>query len=121
MLKMRAATAPGLKSQRRLVSVPSNRRGMMAGNQASGEELDVYSYALPREELLRNIKRFQARDKYCWSLPIAVIGFALWCLGLAVHADIESSNQIESGWVSAFLSSWLYCGRLSCKISPAPL
>lgn len=63
------------------------------------DEVDVASYPLPREELLRNIKRFQARDKYCWSLPIACLGYITWCLGLTMHVDIGAAFQVESGCV----------------------
>ena len=77
-----------------------------AAHHNDGETLDVSSYPVPREELLRNIKRFQARDKYCWQLPVAVVGFILWCIGLGVHSDIESSYTIESGCVMTLLTGF---------------
>lgn len=59
--------------------------------------LDAAAFEVPREELLRNIHRFQARDRYCWALPLTLVGFALWCLGLSYHADIPAASQVETG------------------------
>lgn len=88
--------AAGVSTRRGLLLAPLGSGAMLAAP-GGADDVDVAAYPVPREELLRNIKRFQARDKYCWSLPVAIVGFMLWCIGLVVHVDVEQSSQVESG------------------------
>jgi hypothetical protein len=89
--------AAGVSTRRGLLLAPLGATLGAPGGGGGADDVDVAAYPVPREELLRNIKRFQARDKYCWSLPVAIIGFMLWCIGLVVHVDVEQSSQVESG------------------------
>ena len=59
-------------------------------------------FVIKREDLLRNIKRSQARDKYCWTLPVGLIGFMLWCLGLILHCRVQDAATVEMGLSSMF-------------------
>lgn len=81
-----------MRSRRRLGADDAGAGGM--GNLAPPVE-----FAVRREELLRAIARFQARDKYCWTLPVGLLGFTLWCIALIVHANIGAANLVESGYV----------------------
>lgn len=95
-----AASVSAMMSRRVLTQGTMRGRGDGGGGGA-GDAMDVANYPLPREALLRNIKRFQARDKYCWALPLTCFGFTLWCLGLALHSNVEASNSVEAGCVPA--------------------
>jgi hypothetical protein len=75
--------------------------GAGAGGADVSSPVDPSTFSVNREELLTSIKRFQARDKYCWTLPLGALGFSLWCLALALHCNVTASNSVEYGCVGA--------------------
>jgi Polycystin cation channel len=49
------------------------------------------------DELLSNIKRYQARERYFWTLPVAIVGFALCLSSFVAHSQVDSSYTTEAG------------------------
>ena len=92
-----APAAPSAATASLIAGLKSTRRIAVGGG---GEGADVSAFEVPRAELLRNIRRFQARDRYCWALPLAMLGFALWSIGLTTHADVPSAAEVEAGCVA---------------------
>ena len=90
-----ASFAVASAAARVLAAARKSRRDLTAASRV--EALDPADLTVKRELLLSNIKRSQARDKYCWTLPVGMVGFTLWCLGMAMHAQVERAATVEVG------------------------
>ena len=77
----------------------SSRRIAGVGNLTGDILADPATFSVNRVALLDSIARFQARDKYCWTLPLGLAGFILWCIAVALHSNVGTTNSIELGCV----------------------
>ena len=101
-----AAAAPGaaVSNAASFVAIAASARLLAAARKTrreivptGGPTLDPSELSVRRDVLLSHIKVSQARDKYCWTLPVGLIGFVLWCLGLTLHARVDMAQTVEAG------------------------
>src|SRR4051812_3310793 len=58
-------------------------------------EADI-GFNLNREELLRNVHLQARRNRYCWSLPLAILGYVIYAVDICLHTQIETAFQVET-------------------------
>jgi hypothetical protein len=57
---------------------------------------DDIGFNLNREELLRNVRLQARRNRYCWSLPVAYIGYLLFVVDICLHVQVEMGFQVQT-------------------------
>jgi hypothetical protein len=58
---------------------------------------DCEAVTVDRIALSKAVQRQIDQDRYCWSLPLAVVAYCIFCSALIMHIQVESSYELEAG------------------------